>query len=174
MTPKNLSAIHRYLAVTSVGPSTVRGSPQGTADAARNFLSALRLKQFGTSDRSRFSSALDRQTEVLRRSLPATRRHWGLARKVLNIFLHNAFYNYYLRRANFLGKAERLFELPIDSAVVRGLRRATTDAVLPTWQGLSRLTISENEEFQVCALQVARQMRISRVHLDAILWTQER
>lgn len=168
-------ALQRYVAVTSVGASAVRGSPAGTADAAREFLAAVSLRQFGTNRERAFRERLDSTTEDLRRALPARRKHWGLARKLINIFLHNAFYNHYLRTHYRLDRAEPFFEVPVDSAVARGLRlKQSKDEKLPTWRGLVSLTAEENEKFQERATVLAQELGIARVHLDAVLWVQQR
>ena len=168
-------ALQRYVAVTSVGASAVRGSPTGTADSAREFLAAVSLRQFGTNRERAFRERLDSATEELRRALPAKRKHWGLARKLINIFLHNAFYNHYLRTHYRLDKAELFFEVPLDSAVARGLRREqSTGEKLPRWRGLVSLTAEENAEYQESAAGLARNWGVARVHLDAVLWVQER
>ncbi len=167
-------AIQRYIAVTSVGASAVRGSPSGTADAARDFLALVPLRQLGVSQQRVFATRLDRLTEELRRSLPPGRKHWGLSRKLLNIFLHNALYNHYLRSKYRLDRAENFFEVPMDSLVARALRRDAHPQELSRWPGLNRLTPSQNEMYQRRAATLARSMNIARVHLDAILWVQER
>ena len=167
-------AIQRYIAVTSVGASTVRGSPKGTVDAAREFLAELPLRQFGVESEQLFHRRLNRVTEKLQRALPQRRRDWALARKLLNIFLHNAFYNYYLRRQNRLHLAETFFEVPVDSAVAKGLRRGYPKGAFPAWPGLTRLGQAEHAAYQRCAAELAERKGLARVHLDALLWVQER
>jgi hypothetical protein len=164
--------IQRYVAVTSVGASEVRGSPAGTADAARAFLACLDLHRFGTANAEAFQSELDSATEKLVERIPA--HAWGVARKVLNIFLHNAFYNHYLRTEYQLDLAESLFEVPVDSAVARGLRSRAGKDNLPAWLGVKALTPDTNRRYQETAVTAAKIEGCSRVHLDPLLWLENR
>lgn len=173
--PFNLAdTIQKYVAITSVGPSTVRGYPSGTTEAARAFLQRIDLRRFGADKERAFIKHLAIKTDQLRLSLPPNAKSWGLARKVLNIFLHNAFYNHYLRRQFRLGRAERFFEVPMDLAVSKGLRRGTQRGQLPTWNGIKRLRKEDHEIYQQRALDLAKEIGTTRVHLDALLWVQER
>jgi hypothetical protein len=164
--------IQRYLAVTSVAASAVRGSPTGTAKAAREHLACLDLHRFGTADPVAFQSQLDLTTKELEKKIPA--HSWGVARKVLNIFLHNGFYNHYLRDRYQLGLAEESFEVPVDSAVARGLRKEAGTFKLPAWVSVKSLTPEENACYQTAAAIVAKAKGCSRVHLDAVLWVANR
>ena len=167
-----IDLIQRYLAVTSVDASAVRGSPTGTAKAAREHLARLDLHRFGTADPMVFQSQLDLTTKELKEEIPA--HSWGVARKVLNIFLHNVFYNHYLRDRYQLGLAEESFEVPVDSAVARGLRKEAGTFKLPAWVSVKSLTAEENGRYQEAATTVAKSRGCSRVHLDAVLWLENR
>jgi hypothetical protein len=73
---------------TALGPSSARGPGNaGVGSAGRKYLGELDLRQFGTDQVNRFRDALDEATNGLRDSFPPTARHWGLARKGINIFL---------------------------------------------------------------------------------------
>ena len=51
--PINLAeTIQKYVAISSVGPSTVRSYPTGTAKAARDFLQRTDLNKFGVDNES--------------------------------------------------------------------------------------------------------------------------
>ena len=169
-----IDAIQRYVAVSSVGASTVRGRPRGTVSAAREFLVTIKLRQLGVKQERVFQQRLDGLTKDLRRSLPPNARHWGLARKILNMFLRDAFYNFYLRSQFGLEQAEPFLEIPVDSAVAKGLRRGTPRGSLPSWPGLKGLKPVDHAVFQQRALELARQLKTTRVHLDTVLWVQER
>jgi organic radical activating enzyme len=71
-------------------------------------------------------------------------------------------------------RAERYFEIPMDLAVSKGLRRGTRRGQLPIWKGIKRLSKEEHAVFQKRALVLAKELRTTRVHLDALLWVQER
>jgi len=92
----------------TAGASATRGQGRGVSHAARRFLSKLNLRYFATSRRSLFESRLDAATTRLSASLPHGTRSWGLARKLLNIFLREALYTSYLAQYSHIGKAEEL------------------------------------------------------------------
>src|SRR4051812_22406287 len=132
-----LALIRSRVARIAVGPSTVRGrGNKGVVAAARRHLRHIDLAQFGTSDSKRFEKVLDRETEALRDALPAGARHWGIARKVLNIYLRDCFYTTYLCEEFDLGKAENLFEIPLDSITAKELIHDSGRGVLPPWPGV--------------------------------------
>jgi N-glycosylase/DNA lyase len=57
------------------------------ARAARGFLCEIDLRAFRTPNPSHFRTVLDETTERLLHAFPEEARHWGLARKGLNLFL---------------------------------------------------------------------------------------
>jgi hypothetical protein len=133
-------------------------------------LAGLDLRQFGVSGQALFRRRLDRATERLSRALPPRGRSWGVARKLLNIFLRDALYTSYLREAFRLDRAEDLLELPLDSITARRLRFEVGRGQLPRWQGVKRISPAASAEFQAAAAAVASARGISRVHLDAFWW----
>ena len=170
-------AIHRdfidhiriYTARYSVSASAARGqrSP-GLVSAARAHIGALPLRDFGVASQNRFMSALDRHTELLRRACPPAARRWGLARKLLNIFLRNALYTSYLRHAYRLHLAEEWYEIPLDSIVAKRLKVEVGG--LPRWVGVKHLTPGVSVLYQEAARTAAAKLRVPRVHLDAMWW----
>ena len=121
-----------------------------------------------------FCQRLNKATEELKKALPEERRDWGLARKLLNIFLRHAFYNHYLRKQYNLHLAESLFEVPVDSVVAKKLRKEFLESPLGSWPGLKGLTKAQHAQYQDCAQKLAKKWNIARVHLDAVLWVQGR
>lgn len=88
MGPELVDKIRRRTAELAVGPSTVRGAgAKGVVAAARDGLEAVPLRRFQVRSRGAFERELEFQTQELRAQLPRGARHWGVARKVLNIFL---------------------------------------------------------------------------------------
>ena len=167
-----LTALQSRAARVAVGPSTVRGlGVSGVVRAAQDHLRTVSLDVFGTSDEHSFVSALDQHTEALRSALPRGAKHWGVARKVLNIFLRDCLYTSYLRDAYALASSEALFELPLDSITVKTLCAARKPDVLPTWQGVKHLKRGTNRLYQGEASKVAAEVGVARVHLDAYWWS---
>jgi hypothetical protein len=119
-------------------------------------------------------SWLDRQTEALLDTLPIDGRPWGAARKALNLFLRDSLYNRYLSDHFNLQQIEAWLEIPLDSAVARGLQSGTGRGVLPRWPGLKHLDPSVSTSYQNAAAEHARVLGIARVHLDMYLWLENR
>lgn len=167
-----LKAFQIRCARVAVGPSTVRGQGvSGTVKAARNYLSSLPLGQFGTSRPTVMRARLDRATIDLMDALPRRGRSWGIARKVLNIFLRDALYTVYLRGAFRLERGEHLLEVPLDSITAKWIRRRYVGAGhLPRWGGVKRLTPDVSDQYQTAAQAIAAARGIARVHLDAYWW----
>jgi hypothetical protein len=165
-----LKAIQRRTARVAVGPSALRGAGhKGALDAARQFLGDVDLRPFGTSDQLQFMIHLDEATLDLKRSLPKGARHWGLARKALNLYLRDSLYTVYPREAYGLAKAEELFEVPLDS--ITGTRLSElADGRLPRWKTIKGLDPDLSAEFQQFAAEYAAANKIARVHLDAFWW----
>ena len=113
---KLLRAIQAKLARGAIGASSMRGAgSKGVVEAVRGSLINVSLRDFGTSDEATFRPALDDAMNTIIRALPKRARHWGLARKGLNIFLRDCLYTVYLREPFSLDRAEYLFEVPLDS-----------------------------------------------------------
>jgi hypothetical protein len=168
------SIVRSRAARIAVGPSTVRGrGNKGTVAASRDYLRAMDLAPFGTADGRQFAAALDRETERLRLGLPPEAHHWGLARKVLNIYLRDCLYTAYLERYA-LRRAEGLFELPLDSITAGELKASAERGRLPPWPGVRYLTPELNRVFQEVASRVAESHGLARVHLDALWWSASR
>src|SRR6516165_5083998 len=90
----SIKLFRRRVANVVIGSSTLRN--QGAArviETARAFLAKLKISRF-VGDRDTFTQELDRQTKKLARAICKLPRvltdgakHWGTARKALNLFL---------------------------------------------------------------------------------------
>jgi hypothetical protein len=139
---------------------------KGDIQHIRKFLDRLDLRRF--SEPAKFSRALDRYTTALAKLLPENR--WGAARKFLNLYLRDATYNFYLRRAYMLDGVEHLLELPMDSFAATELHKLCERRELPSWKGVIHLTPEDNAAYQTFASKVAIREAIHRVHLDVRYW----
>jgi hypothetical protein len=167
-----IGAIQSRTARVAVSASSVRGAGgKGVVKAARNFLRQLDLMRFAVSNSTAFATELDRATNELRLSLPRGAQHWGVARKVLNIFLLDCFYTSYLGSAFHLDRCEALMELPLDSITAKQLKSRVGRGVLPPWSGVKHVTPAVNARFQEVAATQAAEKQTARVHLDAIWWS---
>jgi len=169
-----LRAIQSRAARIAVGASTVRGRGHtGTVLAARTHFSKMDLGVFGVAP-GRFRAVLDRETLQLQSALPKAARRWGIARKLLNIFLRDCFYTGQLSEAYRLAKLEGELEIPLDSITAKALKQTMGRGALPQWPGVKHLTPELSEVFQTAALEEAEQRGIARVHLDAVWWSLDR
>lgn len=169
-----LLAIQSRVARVSVGASTVRGRGHGgSVSAARRYLRQVKLNKFGANP-AEFRAALEKETSGLLKALPKNARHWGIARKLLNIFLRDCLYTTYLEEAYRLRSTQHEYELPLDSITALHLKRAAGRGSLPRWQGVKHVTAATSTTFQAAAKAVAVKKGIARVHLDAVWWSQSR
>lgn len=150
------------------------GAP-GVIPTAREYLANLNLDDFQGPSAEQFRRALNRHTKRLQRKFPGGAHHWGLARKVLNIFLMEVNYNRFLIRAHRLAHVLPLLEVPLDSQVASGLRQEARDLgmALPRWQGVSGLRPRESQIYQEFALKLAREWDTRRVLLDLVFWRRD-
>lgn len=170
-----VSAIQKHVAVVAIGPSTVRGQgASGVVAAAQGYLASLALDEFGVREKAEFDRSLETATAKLVTSFPKQARSWGLARKCLNIFLRDAFYNAFLAPKYGLSASESFYEVPLDGVVAKELRRHAGRKRLPTWPGVKHLTPAVSETYQKYALELSRSWGISRVNLDTYLWVEGR
>lgn len=170
--PDLLLAFQARAARGALGVTTMRSA--GAKDAVRAgrvFLSEIDLSAFRTAGSSRFLDALDGTTDGLQQAFPRYARHWGLARKGLNIFLRDCLCNVYLRDAYSLQMAEPFYEVPLDLNTGTRLHQLSHGS-LPEWATVRDLTREVSDEFQALAARIAEERGIARVHLDAIWWGQ--
>jgi hypothetical protein len=132
------------------------------------------LRRVPHSNERNYARWLDRQTEALAAAFPSRSKRWGVARKVLNIFLRDVLYNAYLCRTHRFSTLEAWLEVPLDGVVARELKRLAGRGALPPWPGLKRLTPRDHATYQQFALSLARKRRVTRVHLDIYLWADNR
>lgn len=169
-----LRAVQSRVARSAVGASAARGRGNtGVVTAARKHLRRLNLARFDASPAA-FRRALDRETKALLAALPKGARHWGVARKLLNIFLRDCLYTTYLARSFHLARSESSFEIPLDSITALNVKRAGARGALPGWPGVKHVTPALNDQFQRAAALEAARERLARVHMDAVWWSQSR
>lgn len=168
-----IAAIQKHVAVFAVGPATVRGQgARGVVAAAQEFLAEVSLRSFARGTEASFRRSLDSATEDLARSFPKPARSWGLARKCLNIFLRDAFYNSHLCPRYHLELAKAFYEVPLDGVVAGALRSLAKPRRLPTWPGVKHLQPPVSEIYQAYALELSREWKIDRIYLDTYIWVE--
>lgn len=172
MNSEFISQLQKRLAETAIGPSTLRNQgSKGVVQIARDFLRAIDLRDFLRRNSNQYQNVLDKHTEELRRSFPRNAQNWGAARKALNIFLRDSFYNRYLYDEFSLGRLEFWLELPLDKYVGEAL--LTYDRTLPRWRSIKYLTPRDSSRYQQAASRWAGEKNMARIHLDIWLWRSE-
>jgi len=166
--------MQRRTGVTAVGPSALRGQGKGVLKVSQEYLGAIDLSQIPASNLNEYIAWLDEHTNALLERLPIRNRPWGAARKAMNLFMRDTLYNQYLNDHYSIGTLEPWMEVPLDSAVAKGLKRYARRGRLPHWPGLKNLNARENDVFQEYALDYAKIKNIPRVHLDIYLWIENR
>jgi hypothetical protein len=170
-----LIKIQKFVAFTAIGASAMRNQGKGILIKAQKFCEKLDLLKYSSAkNESYFLEILDQDTIKLLNNFGLKKRPWGTARKALNLFLRDAFYNYYLRNFYHLEKIEKFLEIPLDRIVTQKLKEKTKKGFLPTWKGLKNLMHKESDLFQAFAKKQAMLQGMSKIHLDAILWTKNR
>ena len=167
-------AVHARTARVAVSPSAVRKQGPGCAKAAREFFENLDLPRFQVPSRKRFLAVLDAVTLELQSALQNKSRSWGLARKLINIFLRDSLYTTYLKEAYHLDKIEEFLEIPLDSITATKVRQAAGRGVLPAWPGVKHLPKPLSDELQAAAGTEAVKRGVARVHLDTFWWGERR
>jgi hypothetical protein len=164
----------RRLANQVPNASTLRNAgARGAVRAAREFLYRVDIGRFAAPSATVFLKTLDSHTEGLVRALPRGARHWGLARKVLNLFLAEATANQIVRRGWRLSRVEPWLEVPLDTQVAEALKRDAGLDALPPWRGVFKLRSTDSTIYQNVARRVARRKGLHRVRLDLVYWTRD-
>lgn len=181
--PRTFTLIHlarAHQSRISIAQSTVRSQGKGTRDVVRGFLArSLDLDALRAATEADYLKRLDRATTRLQRALRRARcgASWGLARKVLNIYIRDCVNSRLLCRHYKLASIERFLEVPLDSLVGKGLRAVADEhghiPPLPKWKTIRGLTRDESDQFQAFARLHARKLGIRRVQLDYFLWHAE-
>ena len=73
-----------------------------------------------------------------------------------------------------MDRVEYWFEIPLDSAVAKGLIENDTKGDLPPWPRLKRLNKDDSDKYRKFAEMLAIKEGIARVHLDMTLWLRNR
>jgi hypothetical protein len=137
---------------------------------AREFLKELDLGHFKVDTPETFMISLNKETEKLQNALPRGARHWGTARKALNIFLRDVLFNLYLCKEYGFRHLEPWLELPLDSKAAKGLLAEFEGRSLKPWKNIKDLTEAMSDDYQNIAKQVAERRGVARIHLDLIYW----
>lgn len=169
----------RRLADTTIDGTVLRnqGAP-GVVKVVRSFLPNIDLATFGCETRSAFDDELKRQTKALMDVLPVGARHFGTARKSLNLYLGETYYHQFVCREYGLDRIAHFLELPLDSQVASFLIDQGRDrcAHLPPWPGVKHLTEEESRRYQDFAAAYADGLGDGwyRIHLDVLAWRRQK
>ncbi|MFC1568300.1 hypothetical protein ACFL37_01220 [Candidatus Margulisiibacteriota bacterium] len=170
----DIKEIQKRVAYISIGPSTLRNQgAKGVAEAAQHYLMAVDLSYVSKiSSQKDYLKWLNRMTNELKEQFPSKARgNWGAARKAINVFLEEAFYNKYLNAEYGIDKIGAFLELPVDSYVISNMKNEFGSTKrMPKWTSIRCLKEEDNEVYQRLALEVADREGILRVFLDLKWW----
>ena len=166
-----LTIQQKRIARIATVPSVARnqGAP-GVLGSARHYLETLHCGRLAASSAQSYLAALDAVTDELMAVLPQGGRSWGIARKIVNIFIREALYNTYLTNHHQLGSSERFMEVPLDSFSARGIK-SHYPRRLPVWPGMKGLQRPLSDLLQEHAAEIGEAKDVARIHLDALWWS---
>lgn len=167
--------LRRRLAQTAISSSTFRNYGKGKIDVCRKYFESERLVNeffLTLTHKKKYKRFLDKHTNLLSKRLSRKNskkiNYWGVARKSLNLFFRDLFYNkYFADRYNIPSAFDEDYrkicnlEIPLDSYVAINLQQ---------WTGIKNLTKETNEIYQANADFIAKKMNIARIHLDLKYW----
>lgn len=168
--PTFLALMQSRMAQASIGPSSLRNQGKSRViEICRNFCSeCMDLSKYTPKT---FRTQLDKDTRKLLKELGMKETQWGTARKALNLFLRDVFYNKYLAPTYKMDQLEPLLEIPLDTQVAEKIQEYPQGKNLP-WNRIKHTTKDENIAFQDAARDIAKVNILIRfrVHLDLIFW----
>jgi len=164
----------KFITRQAVTSSAMRNQGKGVLKAVHAYLDQLELFYAPPNDGGKYRVWLNLQTNALLKEFPTTTKPWGAARKALNLFMRDIFNNRYLNKVYDLDYIEKVLEIPLDSAVAKGLKKEDVKGKLPEWPGLKGLTREISDQYQKAAGALAKKRKIPTVHLDMYLWMENR
>lgn len=168
----DIKKVQKRVVYSSIGSSTLRNQGEkGVSEAAQKFLIEVNLAEFKDIENlTDYLKMLDNLTNDLSEKFPGRAKgNWGAARKALNVFMEDAFYNKFLDAEYDLDKLGPFLEVPIDSYVAKRLKKGSINKT-PAWRGIKNLTPADNMKWQEIALEVAKKPGILRIYLDLEYW----
>jgi len=159
----------------SITASTVRSQGKGTLSLARGFFAEeFDIARLRAPSERAYLRRLDEATEALHSQLSGKGKTFGLARKLLNIYIRDCVYSRILCDHYRLERIEPFLEVPLDGIVGGALVREACDRGqprrLPAWHKIKGLTRGESDTYQAFASELAEEKGLARVHLDVVLW----
>ena len=157
----------------AIGPSTLRnqGAP-GVTRAARDFLNRLDLSPLKDLEPAAYADLLQAWTEQLRLELPDGARNWGTARKALNVFMVEVFFNRFTASEYQMDRLKDVLETPLDSQAFEHLQNFARQHQLtvPPVGSIRDLLTEQSDQYQQVASQMGAEEEIPRAALDLLIW----
>jgi len=181
----NAKRFQQRVADIEIGTSVARNQGfAGAVDTARSFLATMDLRQFGLQrTESEFLRLLDKRTLELQQRLKGRRKKqvavkptapalWGTARKVLNVFLCEAYFHRVLQRCYGLQNLMVWLEVPLDSIISKAIKEKTSERKLRLpFPGVGRLDEMTSRRFQEQAKRIAENDQLpARIYFEVREW----
>lgn len=171
----------QYIAYSSVGSSTTQGYKRKRKTFSYGEFLKEQIISWRDNPNLSFEQWLSDSTVALAQQIDVKygagyKSTWGVARKILNIFLHNLYFNHSCRKYLRLHKVERLLEVPLDSHVAGWIARVSDeigrefDSPFKEGFRVHRVTEKTNNVMQEEAVYVAEAMKTKRVFLDVYFY----
>ena len=170
---EQLKLIQKRVVNAAIGPSTLRNQGAPVTGTAKEFLSNLDLNELKNIDSSdEFGVFLNNKTTKLKNKFSDGAKNFGTARKAINVFIEEAFYNKFLSTYYGLDSLVSYLEIPLDSGVATGLKKDAADRGIKLSNGVTIKNLTEeiNKEYQKFASELAKEKNIARIYLDLVYW----
>jgi putative transcriptional regulator len=181
----NAGRIQKRVADIAITISVVRNIGfKGALPIARDFVAHLNLTEFAQApDERAFIDLLDKKTDELQLRLQEERARqknsgnteaelWGSARKVLNVFLCEAYFNRALERRYNLREIAGWLEGPLDKQLATAIRKTAQQFGLKrpsAWPGIIRLDQKKSLDYQILAQEIAARMLLpARIYFEVV------
>jgi hypothetical protein len=166
--------VQTQVAELAIGASSLRNQGgSGLIASSRAFFKGIDLSVLAHLSSDGFKRFLDKATDDLKNKFPEGARNWGAARKAINLFLRDAFYNRYLFDHYKLAPIEQFLEVPLDKDVATNLMDTEHGKSLPEWVSIKTLAPDVSCQYQEVASKFANDNGLARVHLDLLFWRKE-
>ena len=163
----------------AISSSTLRNQgAKGIITAARKFLREMKLQEMTEAfNTMHYATFLDKETNKLIAIFSKlyddkSFRNFGAARKSINIFARDVFYNKIFIEHYKINQGRKHYsqlELPLDSYTTKGILKSHPD-LKSHWNGIKYLTPDDNIILQTAATKIADSKKINRIELDIIWW----
>lgn len=184
---EHISRIQRRVADIAITIGAIRKIGFNKAlPVARDFVASLDLREFSmVRDEAEFIHLLDQKTDELQKRFLRCRalqkkigseeaELWGSARKVLNVFLCEAYFNRVLESYYNLRTVAFWLEIPLDSQLVEAIQKKADVFGFdppPRFTSVKRLNRETSKAYQRLAGEITERLQLpARIYFEVDTW----